>query len=180
MVEVMTDETAPKPHYLKTIRSAVKRRAHEVVNARWENDWKSCHHGRELYELTPTPTRKVLRVHQDLHRALSTIIVQMRTGKIGLRHYLYQRGVPDVPNSDCQCGRATQSVRHILLACPTFSGLREEIFGGRSGGPEGEGSVKKILNTPKLAIQAAKFMLRTGLLGQFGAVRREEIDEAEH
>ncbi|CBF76131.1 ribonuclease H family protein [Aspergillus nidulans FGSC A4] len=163
-----------------TIRSAVKRRAHEVVNARWENDWKSCHHGRELYELTPTPTRKVLRVHQDLHRALSTIIVQMRTGKIGLRHYLYQRGVPDVPNSDCQCGRATQSVRHILLACPTFSGLREEIFGGRSGGPEGEGSVKKIFNTPKLAIQAAKFMLRTGLLGQFGAVRRAEIDEAEH
>jgi hypothetical protein len=79
-----------------------------------------------------------------------------------------------------KCGRATQSVRHILLACSTLSGLREEIFGTRSGGPEGEGSVKTVLNTPKLAIQAAKCMLRTGLLGQFGAVRREEIDEAEH
>jgi hypothetical protein len=134
MIEVMTEETSPRPHYLKTIRSAVKRRVHEVVNARWENGWKSCHHSRELYELTPipTPTKKVLRVHQDLHRALSTIIVQMRTGKIGLRHYLSQKGLPGVPNRDCQCEKAAQSVRHIFLACPTLSGLREEIFGRRS------------------------------------------------
>ncbi|RJE18498.1 hypothetical protein PHISCL_09164 [Aspergillus sclerotialis] len=110
----------------------------------------------------------------------STIIVQMRTGKIGLRHHLYQRGVPDIPNRDCQCGRATQTVRHILLACPLFNDLREETLGRRSGGLGGEGSVKTILNTLKLAIQAAKFMLKTGLLGQFGAVCREEIDQAEH
>jgi hypothetical protein len=110
-------------------------------------------HGRKVYELTPTPTKKVLRVHQGLHRALSTAIIQLRKGKIGLRHYLYQRGVPNIPDADCQCGKATQTVQHVLLACPLFKSLREEIFGRRLGGPEGEGSLKKILNTPKLAIQ---------------------------
>jgi hypothetical protein len=71
-------------------------------------------------------------------------------------------------------------VQHVLLACPLLKSLREEIFGRRFGGPEGEGSLKKILNTPKLAIRAAKFMVRMGLLRQFGAVDRAEIDQAEH
>jgi hypothetical protein len=71
-------------------------------------------------------------------------------------------------------------VQHVLLACPLFKNLCEEIFGRRFGGPEGEGSLKKILNTPKLEIRAAKFMIRTGLLGQFRAVDSTEIDQAEH
>lgn len=173
----MTDEMAPKPGYLRIPQSAIKRQISEQANARWEHDWQSSRHGRTVYELTPVPMKRVLKVHRDLHRALSMIIVQMRTGKIGLRHHLYQRGVLDIPNGDCQCGQATQTVRHILLACPLFNDLREETLGRRSGGLRGEGSVKIILNTPKLAIQAAKFMLKTGLLGQFGAVCREEIDQ---
>jgi hypothetical protein len=32
-----------------------------------------------------------------VNNALAAVIIQMRTGKIGLRHYLYQRGVPDMP-----------------------------------------------------------------------------------
>jgi ribonuclease HI len=179
-MEVMTNDTAPRPAHQRLLQTAMKSLIRETVKTRWENDWTSSPHGRRVYELTPTPTKKVLRVHQGLHRALSTAIIQLRTGKIGLRHYLYQRGVPNVPDADCQCGKATQTVQHVLLACPLLKSLREEIFGRRLGGPEGEGSLKKILNTPKLAIRAANFMVRTGLLGQFGAVDRAEIDQAEH
>jgi hypothetical protein len=150
------------------------------VNAQWEHNWRSSPHGRRVYELTPTPIKKVLRVHQGLHQALSTAIIQLRTGKIGLRHYLYQQGVLNVPDADCQCGKATQTVQHVLLTYPLLKSLRKEIFSRRFRGPEGEGSLKKILNTPKLAIRAAKFMVRTGLLGQFRAVDRVEIDQAEH
>jgi hypothetical protein len=32
-----------------------------------------------------------------VNNALASVIIQMRRGKIGLRHYLYQRGVPDMP-----------------------------------------------------------------------------------
>jgi hypothetical protein len=108
------------------------------------------------------------------------VIILMRTGKIGLRHYLHQRGVPEIQDGDCRCGRATQTVRHILLACPLFRNLRQLYLAKPGGGLEGGADVKTILNTPRLAVRAAKFMLRTGLLGQFGAVPQDEIDEAEH
>ncbi|KAI3053336.1 hypothetical protein CBS147353_11489 [Aspergillus niger] len=178
--EVMTDDTAPRPAHRRLLQTAVKSRIRETVNAKWEHDWRSSPHGRTVYELTPTPTKKVLRVHQRLHRALSTTVTQLRTGKIGPRHYLYQRGVPNTPDADCQCGKATQAVQHVLLACPLLKNLCEEIFGRRLGGPEGEGSLKKILNTPKLAIRGAKFTICTGFLGRFEAVDNAEIDQAEH
>ncbi|KAF4248432.1 hypothetical protein CNMCM8980_005985 [Aspergillus fumigatiaffinis] len=135
--EVMTNDTAPRPAHQRLLQTAMKSWIRETVNVQWEHDWRSCPHGRTVYELTPTPTKKVLRVHQGLHRALSTAIIQLRTGKIGLRHYLYQRGVPNIPDADCQCGKATQTVQHVLLACPLLKSLREEIFGRRLGGAGG-------------------------------------------
>lgn len=64
-------------------------------------------------------------------------------------------------------------MRHVLLACLAFKDLREQFLGRPGGGLEGGGNLKMILNMPKLAIRAAKFMLRTRLLGQFGAVNEE-------
>lgn len=121
------------------------------------------------------PTKQVLKIHWGLHRALSIIIIQMHTGKIGLQHYLYQRGVSDTPDGDCRCGKATQTVRHELLACPLFKDFQEQFLGRPGGGLEGGRSLKTILNTPRLAIRPAKFMLRTRLLGQFGAVNEDGI-----
>jgi ribonuclease HI len=177
--EVMTTATAPRPVQQRLLRSAVETRIRQAANSQWEQDWQTSPHGRAAYELTPGPTKQVLRIYRGLPRPLSTVIVQMRTGKIGLRYYLYQRGVPDIQDGVCHCGRATQTVRHVLLACPLFRDLRQQYL-TKPGGGLGGGDVKTILNSPKLAVRAAKFMLQTGLLGQFGAVRQDEIDEAEH
>ena len=156
------------------MRTAVESRIQEAINTLWEHDWQTSPHGRAVYELTPAPTKQVLKMHRGLHQALSTVIIQMRTGKIGLRCYLYQRGVPDIPDGNCRCGKATQTVQHILLACPIFKDLQEQFLVKPGGGLEGGGNLRTILNTPKLAIRAAKFMLRTRLPGQFGAINEEE------
>jgi hypothetical protein len=74
----------------------------------------------------------------------------MRTGKIGLREFLHHRHVPDVTDSTCQCGRDRQTVKHILLACPEFSGLRRRIWKDDTGRRETR-DVKEILNTPSKA-----------------------------
>lgn len=47
-------------------------------------------------------------------------------------------------------------------------------------GLERGGDAKTILNTSRLAIQAAKLMICTALLGQFRATDRENIVQAEH
>lgn len=147
----MTDITAPRPTYQKALRSAVKAQIRKAVESQWEHEWNTNATGRHLFELTPSPTKNVLKTHKGLHRALSTIIVQMRTGKIGLRHYLYRRGVPEFPDDGCSCGRGSQTTRHVLFAYHLFNELREEIFKRRTGGPDGEGRFQTVLNTPKLA-----------------------------
>lgn len=137
MKEMMTATTAPRLIQQRLLRSAVESRIRETINAQWEQEWQTKPHGRAVYELTPIPTREVLRIHRSLPRPLSTVIVQMRTGKIGLRHYLYRYGVPDMQDGDCRCGRTTQTVRHVLLACPLFKNLREQYLARPGGRLEG-------------------------------------------
>ena len=40
--------------------------------------------------------------------------------------------------------------------------------------------LKKILNMPKLAKKAARFIILTRLLGQYGAISENEISQGEH
>jgi hypothetical protein len=95
----------------------------------------------------------------------------MRTGRIGLRHYLFSRRVPDIEDDRCGCGQASQTIPHVLLACRQFAQLREELWveedqDGRTRRIRSM-NLKEILNTPKYAIKAAKLLMATGLLGQF-------------
>lgn len=65
-----------------------------------------------------------------------------------------------VPNN------SPHSRQHVLLECERWTELRREVWGERR--PD---DLKKILNKPELAQKAAKFMVQTGLLGQFRAVQ---------
>ena len=48
-----------------------------------------------------------------LDKPLLTVITQMRTGHIGLRHFLYSLRIPGIDSEQCQCGRGEQTVAHI-------------------------------------------------------------------
>jgi hypothetical protein len=103
----------------------------------------------------------VLQLHKDLSKRESAILVQMRTEKIGLKDFLFQRRVPGHTDSKCDCGSRRQTVAHILLDCRKRRDLRRQELGRFPG----RNNLRAILNTRKLAIKAIKFMEQTRILG---------------
>jgi len=51
----------------------------------------------------------------------------MRTGKIGLRKFLFDRKVPDIPTPLCRCGTGRDTTLHIAIYCPIEADARCEL-----------------------------------------------------
>jgi hypothetical protein len=112
------------------------------------------------------PSKKNIELYAKLSRPLSSILTQIRTGNISLRYFLYKRNIPGIDDGECQCQHGAQTVTHILLSCPRF---KEERNAWKKEGAWSS-DVRKILSDGKYAARAAKFMLETRLLGQFGSI----------
>ena len=91
--------------------------------------------------------------------------MQLQTEKISLNDFLFNRRVPNVTSSRCECGERRQTVDHILLRCRTDKNLRNRIFANLSG----RHSLQTILSTPQLAsYQAIEYMEQMQILGRVG------------
>jgi hypothetical protein len=78
----------------------------------------------DLYALEPAA--QPLQAHKGLTKAKSSLLTQARTGAIGLKDFLFKRGVPGVLTPLCRCGRAPETVAHLVLKCQD-----QEIKDGR-------------------------------------------------
>ena len=105
-----------------------------------------------------------------MSQAERNVIVQARTGKIGLRSYLHLIGTEDSRN--CPCGEEAQSVQHILLCYPKFEELRETIWETR-----GETDLKTLLGSSESAKQAAQFLINKRLLPQSSHANLSSTEE---
>ena len=148
----------------KTLLTVVKRTINEALQDDREAIWAHRKHGRYLHSLNARPDKKALNVHQNLPRAVSSIITQMRTDKIGLGAYLHSINKADT--NQCTCNQGEQTVEHILLKCRKWTAERQELWAG--GRPIL--NLRGLLSDPKMSIRAAKMMLKTGLLEQFREV----------
>ncbi|CRG92818.1 hypothetical protein PISL3812_09887 [Talaromyces islandicus] len=77
-----------------------------------------------------------------------------------------RRNIPGIEDGECSCRRGPQTVKHILLSCPHF---HEERMAWKKEGTRSS-DVRQLLSEAKLAARAARFMLETKLLGQFGSI----------
>src|SRR5215469_5797736 len=59
-----------------------------------------------------------------LRKAESSILTQIRTGRIGLAAFLNRARVPDFPSPMCQCGQAEETASHIIAYCPPVHGSK--------------------------------------------------------
>lgn len=62
--------------------------------------------GKDLRRIMPSPSKQVLNLHRGINKAHSTLIVQIGTAKIGLRHFLHTSKVPGITDGKCECRSA--------------------------------------------------------------------------
>jgi hypothetical protein len=75
----------------------------------------------------PEFSQKVLCKHKKLLKHESSLLVQIRTGKVGLRAFLFARKVPEVATPHCRCGDAPETPQHLVLDCVELTEARRQL-----------------------------------------------------
>ena len=91
--------------------------------ARWEADLAAARARRpdrrlEPADASPDLTASALAKHKGLRKHESSMLTQIRTGKIGLKAFLHQRRVPGVLMPWCSCEEADETPQHLFVDCP--------------------------------------------------------------
>ena len=137
----------------------------------WENRWKTGQRRLQAdpraraSDLTPAEAfdkRGLLKLHGGLNKAQSSALVQARTGKIGLRAYLFHRYVPQVDSDRCPCGLGPQTPEHLFADCED-----QKSASLRALGLSTVADVRKSLNSPRTAPRMARLLLKSGWLPEF-------------
>jgi hypothetical protein len=68
------------------------------------------------------PGIDVLKLHEGLRKAESSLAVDLKTGTNGLDAFIVQARVPSVPSPLCSCGKGRQMVKHVLVFYPKYAG----------------------------------------------------------
>ena len=80
------------------------------------------------------PRQHIAKVYSTLSRQDAIILVQLRTGYLGLNSYMAR--IHRAGSARCQCGAEEESVRHFLFQCPRWIEARrtlQEVLGERRG-----------------------------------------------
>ena len=133
----------------------------EAANA-WKMEWAASPRGNSLRRLWKEPSKAPMQLYQGLRRAATSVLIQMQTGKIALASYLGTFNAME--STECSCRRGLQDTRHVLLHCTNQAGPRMRHL---TQGSRQELDYRAYLTRPDLAPKAVRFMLDTGLLGQF-------------
>jgi hypothetical protein len=135
-----------------------------LLTERWTTEWSRETAGRQLYQIADTPAKQILRLHRSQPKWKSSLIIQLRTGKIGLNQFLYHKKVPGVESTSCPCNEGPHTPQHLLLTCRTHRDLRRQL-GIHPGIP-----LRELLGKPELAKTAVEFIKSIDTLRQFAYI----------
>ena len=159
----------PSPAHLREVSVAAlaRQKQMQTIKARqlkvW-NDSRSAYQNRvtepSIAQSVPL-SKKRLKIHTLLKKAESALTTQIRTGKIGLADFLYQRRVPAVTSPACPCGWHRQSPEHVVMFCRLIDN-REQMFCAA-----GTNNYQQLTETYKTLKILTTWLMKTGLLTQF-------------
>ncbi|KAI9036090.1 uncharacterized protein KD926_002467 [Aspergillus affinis] len=170
----------PRDRPIIRLAATAKRDIRQRLRTEWAKQWERQKIGRPTRRLLPKPDKTNLRLYEHLSKLHISIIIQMRTMRIGLRHFLYK--IKQVDSDRCACDLGFQTPRHVLLECsPHTAGRRimmdhlNQIEGLRGRTQDYDA----VMAHPQAIRYVAQFMHQTGLLQQFRFAQLDEEDDEE-
>ncbi|BAE65488.1 unnamed protein product [Aspergillus oryzae RIB40] len=152
------------------LAAAAKRQIRRSIKDRWIREWKTEKTGPTTYRLVEVPNKKILDLYKNLSKSYASIIIQMRTQRNGLRHFLHK--IKAVDSDQYLYALGSQTARHILLQCPLYAELRGRMIGKLDPGVQKRLDYNGIMSHPQAIRYVAEFMHQTELLSQFRDVEQ--------
>lgn len=145
------------------------------MKGEWEKRWQAHQHVRAYFTCAPPPHKSHIDAHSDREKALSSIVVQMKTGKIGLDSYLHGIRPEEAPSDRCR-GYLTdrETVCHVLLDCVACRAQRRRYW--KDGILDG---LREIFTDAGKTITAARLILSLALLNQYIRTNRRTLSAPE-
>ena len=159
----------------------------KAVEEAWRARWLKERDGRAItrpaddfdHQRETLFRNETLRRHDGLSKAKSSLLIQIRTGAIGLRDYLFTREVPEVLTPACECGEGRETAEHLVVWClaPPLT-RRWERTGIRTR--RDFYSVLHGINptTARLARRILDWLMDSGRLPMYSLARRLELETA--
>jgi hypothetical protein len=131
----------------------------------WHEKWHSGQRRSRWRSLASTevPSASRLKLHNQLKKAESSVLVQARTGRIGLAHFLNKARVPGYETPACSCGLGDETAEHLLLHCQMESERRLWRRGTR---------LRDLVSEPRSTATTARWIIQSGRIGQFQLANR--------
>ncbi len=154
----------------------------DALTRAWRQCWERseataraqrAHCGIEAADRGPTFSNRVLEKHRDLIKHQSSLLTQVRTGKIGLNAFLFDCKKPGVATPRCSCGEARETPLHLARECQEFTQQRRDLLGDIAPMALRTGRDFAAITADKEASQwLVKWLLRTGKFPQFRLAER--------
>ena len=87
------------------LAATAKRRVRRRIKERWAQEWAEERTGKPNQRLVKVPDKKVLRLFDSLSKPYTSILIQMRSMRIALNHFLFK--IKAVESDECYCGEGS-------------------------------------------------------------------------
>lgn len=114
---------------------------------------------------------KLLSLRTGLSAAQATISTLVRTGKIGLKSFLFKANAPGIESPACECGWRREDAKHVILFCPRWQVGRRKML--RDAGTN---DFLTLASTNKGLRAMTKWFIARGILGQFSLARLQAFE----
>jgi hypothetical protein len=143
----------------------------DLWRQRWQSEASKRRNHRARVWHSPWDLRP-LTLYESLAKHEATALFLLRTEVMGLNAWL--ANVIPGQSASCGCGAQRQTLSHLLTFCPNTTEARLSLI-ERTGSTD----LRAMLDNPERAQAAARWLLETGVLGQFRVAMEVEEETVE-